>query len=136
MDIITKVLVVDDEPDCSRLVQAILEKNQSFEVKVVNRAHEALAAAREFKPDICVLDVDMPGKDGGELCRELQKDAALGKVPVLFLTGLISKEETRHGYSLRGGMRFLAKPPAPLSLLTSIREVLNEAASARGVSVQ
>ena len=109
----TKVFVVDDDPDASRLVKTILEKTQFFEVKIVNRSHDAIAAAREFKPDVFVLDVDMPGKDGGELSRDIREDAALRDVPILFLTGLISREETREGAALRSGMSFLSKPPAP-----------------------
>jgi two-component system OmpR family response regulator len=126
-----KVLVVDDDPDCSRLVQAILEKTQSFNVKVVNRPNDALRTARDFQPDIFVLDVDMPGKDGGQLASEIRADAMFHAAPILFLTGLISGAETRGGSALRGGMRFLAKPPVAFSLIVAINDLLFEAASAR-----
>ena len=127
----TKVFVVDDDPDCSRLVQIILEKTGSFDVKIANGPRGALAAAREFMPDVFVLDVDMPEKDGGQLSHEIKTDAALHDVPILFLTGLIREEETRGGSALRGGNRFLSKPPAPLALIATIESLLSEAASAR-----
>lgn len=127
----TKVLVVDDEPDCSRLVQTILEKTESFDVQVVNRPQEALAAARAFQPDIFILDVDMPGKDGGELASEIRGSVRFHDSPILFLTGLISGAETRGGSALSGGMRFLAKPPVAFKLIVAINELLFEAASAR-----
>ena len=73
----SRILVVDDEPNLSGLVRLFLEKTQRFEVRVENRSALALAAAREFRPDLILLDVDMPGKNGGDVAREIQAEPAL-----------------------------------------------------------
>jgi two-component system, OmpR family, response regulator len=120
----SRILVVDDEPNLSGLVRLMLEKTQRFEVRVENRSALALAAAREFHPDLVLLDVDMPGKDGGEVAREIQAEPALRGVPILFLTSLISPAEAGERESLRGGMRFLAKPVNPKVLIDTVDRVL------------
>jgi len=106
----SRILVVDDEPNLSAIVRLFLEKTGRFEVRVENRPAQALAAAREFRPNMILLDVDMPGKDGGAVSVELQAEPALRGVPILFLTSLISRAEAGERETVRGGMRFLAKP--------------------------
>lgn len=106
----SRILVVDDEPNLSGLVRLFLEKTQRFEVRVENRSALALSAAREFRADLILLDVDMPGKDGGDVAREIQAEPALRGVPIVFLTSLVSAAESGGGETIRGGMRFLAKP--------------------------
>ena len=87
----SRILIVDDEPNLSGLVRLFLEKTQRFEVRVENRSALALSAAREFRPDMILLDVNMPGKDGGDVAREIQADPVLGSVPIIFCTSLISR---------------------------------------------
>ena len=122
----SRILVVDDEPNLSGLVRLFLEKTQRFEVRVENRSALALAAAREFRPDMILLDVDMPGKDGGEVSREIQADPALRGVPILFFTSLISRAEAGERETVRGGMRFLAKPVNPKILIDTVDRILAE----------
>ena len=119
-----RILVVDDEPNLSGLVRLFLEKTQRFEVRVENRSALALSAACEFRPDMILLDVDMPGKDGGEVAREIQAEPALCGVPILFFTSLISREEAGEHETMRGGMRFLAKPVNPKALIAAVDRVL------------
>ena len=121
----TRILVVDDEPNCSRLVSLILEKTARFEVRVENRSALAVSAAREFRPHLILCDVDMPGKDGGELARDFHAVPALEDVPILFLTSLISRTEAGPHGSVRAGMRFLAKPVNPTMLIDTLDLVLN-----------
>ena len=120
----SRILVVDDEPNLSGLVRLFLEKTQRFEVRVENRAALALSAAREFRPEMILLDVDMPGKDGGDVAREIQADPALRGVPIVFLTSLVSPAEAGGGATLRGGMRFLAKPVNIKVLIETVDRVL------------
>ena len=80
--------------------------------------------AREFKPDLVLLDVDMPGKDGGEVCREMQADSTLRGMPIIFFTSLVSREEAGEGEIMRGGMRFLAKPVVSKVLIETVDRVL------------
>jgi CheY-like chemotaxis protein len=119
-----RILVVDDEPNLSGLVRLFLEKTQRFEVRVENRSALALSAAREFRPDMILLDVDMPGKDGGEVAREIQAEPALRGVPIVFFTSLISRAEAGERETVRGGMRFLAKPVNPKVLVETVDRVL------------
>ncbi len=116
----TRVLVVDDDPNLSRLAAMILESTGTYEVKVVNQSSAALPAALEFQPALMLLDVDMPGKSGGDIAREAAVDARLREIPVLFLTGLVSKDEAGTNVYESGGMKFLAKPVEPALLLSSV----------------
>jgi CheY-like chemotaxis protein len=120
----SRILVVDDEPNLSGLVRLFLEKTQRFEVRVENRSARALSAACEFRPDMILLDVDMPGKDGGEVSREIEAEPALRGVPILFLTSLISRAEGGEREIVRAGKRFLAKPVDPKVLIETVDRVL------------
>jgi CheY-like chemotaxis protein len=119
-----KVLVVDDDPKLSALTRMVLEKTQIYEVREVNRPMQALAVAREFRPDCVLLDVDMPGKNGGEVASDLAADRSLRDVPVMFFTSLISKTEAGEREILRGGKRYLAKPINPSVLLAAVGRLL------------
>ena len=105
-----RILIVDDEPNLSDLVRLFLEETNRYEVCVENRSAHALAVTRKFGPDLILLDVDMPGKDGGEVAADIQAVPAFRSVPIIFLTSLISREEAGDRETVRGGMRFLAKP--------------------------
>lgn len=120
----TKILVVDDDPKLSRLVKLFLEKTNRYEVREENRSSQALATAREFRPEAILLDVDMPGKDGGQLQLEISADPFLRKLPVMFFTSLISPEEAGRHEVYRGGMPFLAKPVNPMALVESVERLL------------
>ena len=85
-----RVLLIDDEPDFTRLLRLSLESLGRYDVGEVNDPHAALAAARAFAPDVILLDVSMPGTDGGGLAAAFNNDAVLARVPVLFLTALVS----------------------------------------------
>ena len=126
----SRVLVVDDEPNLSDLVRLFLEKTKRFEVRAENRSADALEAAREFRPDIVLLDVDMPGQDGGEVARQIEADPLVRGTPILFFSSLISRAEGGERYTLRGGMPFLAKPLNPKTLIASIDELLAAKATA------
>jgi CheY-like chemotaxis protein len=115
----SKILIVDDDPKLSQLVALILSRMGGYEVRQENRSFAALPTAREFRPDVILLDVDMPGKDGGIVAAELQNDPVLGHIPVIFVTSLISKAEA----GIRNGARFLAKPVEPKLLLDTINSV-------------
>jgi DNA-binding response OmpR family regulator len=126
----TRVLVVDDDPNLSRLAAMILESTGTYEVMVVNQSKAALVAARQFQPALMLLDVDMPDKSGGDIAREAAADAALRDIPVLFLTGLVSRDEAGTSVYESGGMRFLSKPVEPALLLSSVASLVRQSALA------
>jgi CheY-like chemotaxis protein len=117
-----RILVVDDEASITRTMKVNLERTGAYTVGTENQATHALAAAREFKPDLILLDVMMPDEDGGEVAAQIQADPDLQHVPIVFLTAIVSKEETR-GESLdSGGQTFIAKPVDLRSLIQCIEE--------------
>ena len=116
----SRILVVDDEPNLSGLVRLFLEKTQRFEVRVENRSALALAAALEYRPDLVLLDVDMPGKDGGDVGTEIQAEPTLRNVPIVFLTSMVRPAEA----GVRGGMHFLSKPVSLKNLIETVDGML------------
>jgi DNA-binding response OmpR family regulator len=120
----SRILVVDDDPQISGLVRIILETTQRFEVRVENRSALALAAAREFRPEMILLDIDMPGKDGGEVAREIEAASDLQGIQILFFTSLVSRTEAGERDIIRGGKRFLAKPVNPQVLIATVDRIL------------
>ena len=116
-------MIVDDDVNLSRLSGMILENSGQYEVMIVNESARALPAALQFRPAVMLLDVDMPGKSGGDIAREAAQDSRLREIPILFLTGLVSREEAGEGLLESGGMRFLAKPVEPALLLATVGDL-------------
>jgi CheY-like chemotaxis protein len=119
-----RVLIVDDDKNLSRLSGMILENSGKYEVMIVNQSARALAAAIQFQAEVMLLDVDMPGLSGGDLAREAAMDSRLRDVPILFLTGLVRRDETLDGSIESGGRQFLAKPVDPAQLLAAVGSLL------------
>jgi CheY-like chemotaxis protein len=115
-----RVLIVDDDKNLSRLSGMILENSGKYEVMIVNESSRALSAAIEFRAEVMLLDVDMPGKCGGDLAQEAAQDSRLRGIPILFLTGLVSPEEAGTRPLESGGMKFLSKPVDPALLLSTV----------------
>ena len=119
-----RILIVDDDPNVSRLVAAHLEKSGAYQILIENRSFAATAVARSFRPDLVLLDVDMPGKDGGEVAAEIMADASLAHTPIIFLTSLVAHSETGGTSKMLGGFPFLAKPTTPEVLERTVSEML------------
>jgi two-component system, OmpR family, response regulator len=105
-----RILAVDDEAANTRLMKLYLERTNDYVVREENNARAALAAAEEFQPHLILLDVMMPGMDGGELATCIKASPRLKDVPVVFLTAAITKKEVKAGGGQVGGHSFLAKP--------------------------
>ena len=119
-----KILIVDDEAPFTRLVRMNLEATKRFEVREVNQAMKAISVAKEFEPDLMLLDVIMPGMDGGELASRIKATRALKDVPVIFLTATVGKREAGEEGIESGGYLFLAKPINAQKLMQTIDEAL------------
>ena len=115
-----RILVVDDEASITRTMKVNLERTGAYAVRTENQATHALAAAREFQPDLILLDVMMPEMDGGEVAAGLRDDPALQNIPIVFLTAIVSKKETGGEYLESGGQTFIAKPANLDSLIQCI----------------
>src|SRR5689334_5374071 len=116
-----KILIIDDEVSFARMVKLNLEK-AGFDVRVENRAANAVAAAREFRPDLVLLDVIMPGMDGGDVANQIKRDRNLRGTPIVFLTATVSKHEAGDVGLNSGGELFLAKPVSVEALIQCINE--------------
>lgn len=119
-----RILLVDDESPFTRSLTRVLESEGNFEVHAVNRAQEALYAARAFRPDMILLDLMMPDGDGGEVASELLSDPRLSRVPVVFLTAAIKGSEIDGSGGMIAGRRYLAKPVRSGHLLACIYQAL------------
>lgn len=103
-----KILVVDDEPDVTELVSYKLQR-EGYEVEVINDPLEIMGKAREFCPDLFVLDIMMPELDGLKICRMIRADSRLNSVPIIFLTARGEIEDRIKGLE-SGADDYLAKP--------------------------
>ena len=115
-----KILVIDDESRITRMIQRNLEVSGNYEVETENDSVNALAVARRFEPDLVILDVMMPGMDGGEVLAALREDPKMHHLPVIFLTAIVTQEETGHEGKEIGGRFFLAKPVKTEDLIAAI----------------
>ena len=118
-----KILLVDDEIALTRMMKLVLDRTGKFEVFTENDGSKAVAAVRKFRPDIIFLDVMMPEMSGDAIAQELREDKELADIPVVFLTAIVSKQETDTLGSIIGGNRFLAKPVKAEDLLKLIDEL-------------
>ena len=122
------VLVVDDTPDNIALISGLLK--DLYRVKIANCGEKALRIARsETPPDLILLDIMMPERDGYEVCSRLQADAATREIPVIFLTAKTEERDETRGLDL-GAMDYVTKPISPPILLARVRNHL-ELKSAR-----
>jgi two-component system alkaline phosphatase synthesis response regulator PhoP len=121
-----KILIVDDDPDLVEAVSIILE-SKGYAVAAAYGGVEGLEKVKTEKPDLIVLDVMMPDKDGYEVCKELKADAKYRSIPILLLTAVVSKISTTK-YTQQMGMEteaddYVDKPVEPDELVRRI-EVL------------
>ncbi len=105
-----RVLIVDDEPGFTRLLKLNFHHTGRYTAEVVNDARAAVEVAERFTPDIILLDVMMPGMDGGEVASRIHALPNLQNTPILFLTAAIKRQELAAHEGLCGGIPFMAKP--------------------------
>ena len=110
----SRVLIVDDNPRFARSSQLFLEHTGNYFACAVNDPRRALETARNFKPDLVVIDLIMPQADGLEVATQLEADWALHEVPIFFVTALITSEEARDGRRINGHRVGSAKVLVPL----------------------
>lgn len=114
----TRILIVDADPNLSRLAGMILQGSGLYDVMILDHADRALPAAVKFRPDLMLLGVDMPDKSGGDTAAAAFV-SRLRNIPVIFLTDLGSQEAGSKQLD-SSGKRFLAKPVEPAVLLDAV----------------
>lgn len=105
-----KVLLVDDEKSFTNLLKLNLEQTGNYEVRVVNWGEDALSTAREFQPNIMLLDIIMPRMPGGNVAAEFEADPQLKNMPIVFLTAAVQRSRLEEMDGIISGRPCLAKP--------------------------
>jgi len=114
--------VADDDPQLTRLVKMGLEM-AGFEVEEAWDGDRALKAMRRRPPDLLILDLMMPRKDGWEVLRQVREDPGLGELPVLLLTARTGKPDALRGWEM-GADDYVTKPFNPSGLTERVKVLL------------
>ncbi|NQT48582.1 MAG: response regulator [Chloroflexi bacterium] len=127
-----KILIIDDDPDFVESTKIVLE-SKPYDVIVAYEGTDGLRRAREDSPDLILLDIIMPGKDGFTVAEQLKKDPELTGIPVIMLTSFSSKRgETSipvsRGYEL-DTEDYIDKPVSPDELLRRVERQIGKAGS-------
>lgn len=123
-----RILLVDDDAELLDLMQSRLLALGRFEVMAASRARDVLTRFAELRPDLIVSDIDMPGMDGGSLAAALREREAGRRIPILFLSSMISLEESEAGHGQVGGWPMVSKKTPFAKLLLAIEQSLESAA--------
>lgn len=117
------VLIVDDEPNIVQLVRLTLE---SAHVRVFEGSDGATAIAQAIaiRPDLVLLDVDLPDVSGLEVCRRLRAEAALAHTKIVMLTAAAQQDDVARGLAA-GADQYLTKPFSPVRLLTLVEQLVS-----------
>jgi CheY-like chemotaxis protein len=124
-----RILLVDDDQALLELMQSRLLALGAFDVFAVSRARDVLARLPEIRPDLIISDIDMPGMDGGALAGALREREAGKRIPVLFLSSMISLSESDAGRGNVGGWPMLSKKTPFDRLVKAIDQSLEDAAA-------
>jgi DNA-binding response OmpR family regulator len=127
---VKRILVIEDDPDIALSLRLKLERDGGFEVATAHDGAAGLRLAVAQPPDLVLLDVNLPGMDGFEVCRHLRREPATAATPVIMLTARIGEADRIAGLDL-GADDYITKPFSPKEALARVRAVLRR--SDRGV---
>ena len=119
-----KILIVDDERTFTDIVKLTLETTGKYEVRAENSGRRGIKTAKDFLPDIIVLDVIMPDIGGGTVASLLKEDPKTKDTPILFLTAVVTDPEVDSRGGSIGGYPFIAKPVSMEKLVQAIENIL------------
>jgi CheY-like chemotaxis protein len=128
-----RILIIDDNRSLTLTAQRILE-NEGYAVLTAPNGFEGLRKAREEKPDLIILDIEMPGMNGYEVGRELQSNPNTASIPIIFLSvkgnidekeglAIVGSKEIYHAYEC-GAYEFLHKPVTANELISTVKNTL------------
>ncbi len=127
------VLLVDDEEDIRGLLALKLQK-EGFETIEAGDGLEGEKIAKKKAPDLIVLDLMMPGKDGLSVCKALRKDSRTSRIPILMLTARTGLDEKIVGLEL-GADDYMTKPFSPKELVLRVRNILRRTSAVDGSAI-
>jgi two-component system alkaline phosphatase synthesis response regulator PhoP len=121
-----RILAIDDETVVGDLLRALLNQTGEYIVEVETDAFRALQRARVFKPDLLIMDVNMPGRSGVEIARMIRNEPWLCHRPILFFTGMVGAERTALKSASEGPTKFLLKGEHPRTILATVEALVEE----------
>lgn len=113
-----KILVVDDEPQIIKVLKAYLEK-AGYQVLTASDGNAALTVFDKEKPDFLILDLNLPGMDGLDVCREIRRDS---NIPILMLTARVEEADKLIGLEL-GADDYVVKPFSPREIVARVKTI-------------
>jgi two-component system, sensor histidine kinase and response regulator len=113
------ILIVDDLAENIEVLGTLIRKNK-YKVAVAMNGEEAIAVAKKILPDLILLDIAMPGRDGFSVCKTLKCDPVTENIPVIFLTAKVESEDIVAGFSL-GAVDYITKPFKSAELLMRVK---------------
>ena len=123
MSDLQRILYVEDQKDIQLVAQVALVNIGGFDLKICSSGEEALEVAEEFRPQLFLLDVMMPGLDGPTTLKELWSNSLLENIPAIFMTAKVQPTEVEHLMSL-GALGVISKPFDPMTLAEQITTLL------------
>ena len=121
-----KILIVDDEVRLCRILKLNLEETGDYEVQTESKSTNVMSIVFSFRPDLIVLDFVMPEMDGGDVLKLLEANPRTKNIPIIFLTAVATKEDTRDQGTVIGGHFVIAKPVDMEELIEAIERKLLE----------
>ncbi|MEW8027616.1 MAG: response regulator [Candidatus Thiodiazotropha sp.] len=116
------ILIVDDEPNIVLSVEYLM-KREGYQVMTASDGQVAMEVIADTRPDLLILDVMMPRKNGFEVCREIRADPALSGLPILMLSAKGREAEIKKGISL-GADAYITKPFSTHDLVDKVNQLL------------
>ena len=120
---VNRILIVDDEPDVTELLKYKLEQDGHL-CQVVNNPLSFISVAREFNPNLILLDIMMPELNGLQLCKMVRSDPKMNTIPIIFLTARGEVEDRIKGLE-SGGDDYISKPFNTKELMLRVANILN-----------
>jgi len=125
-----RVLLVDDEKSFTNLLKLNLEETGNYEVRVENWAEDALNAAKEFRPDIILLDIIMPRLPGGNVAAMIKENAETRDTPIVFLTAAVRRHQVEENDGIICDFPCIAKPATVEMVIAAIEKHARKPAAA------
>lgn len=119
-----RILIADDEPNIVVSLEFLMERH-GYEIRVATDGEEVLRAVEEFRPNLILLDVMLPGKSGFEVCQKLREDPARQGVKIVMLTAKGRETEVAKGLAL-GADAYITKPFSTKELIAQVKKLLGE----------
>ncbi len=118
-----RIVVADDDPIVIKFLSAIF-KDEGYEVRAADDGEKALRLIREARPDLVILDLVMPYRDGFEVCQQMRSAAETRDVPVIILSMKEKEQDALHAFDV-GADDYIRKPFNALELLARARKLMS-----------